>query len=86
MCEIKYPRESKTFTIRDFRTDGAEHVAEYYIHVVNDVTEVCELVSQTWNFAIALNRYEKLRKECAPGWHIELTVGISQGETRAKLM
>lgn len=83
---ITYPHKSTTFTIDDFRIDGANHCAWYYIHVVNDETGVCNRIYDGWNIALVMKKYREFAKECASGWHIEVTVAISQSETRAKLM
>ena len=82
---ITYPKQDEKFTIDDFRIDGSLHMAEYYIHVVNDDTHVCNRLFSSWNLALIKRRYEEFKKECADGWHIEVTVGISQGEVRAQL-
>lgn len=83
---ITYPKKDETFTINDFRTDGAIHTAEYYIHVVNDETGVCKRIYDSWNFALVMRKYEEFKSECTDGWHIEITVAISTCEARARLM
>lgn len=83
---ITYPKEDETFTIDDFRIDGGLHMAEYYIHVVNDDTAVCKRLFSSWNLALVMRKYEKYKAECAHGWHIEITVAISTSEARARLV
>lgn len=83
---ITYPKKEEKFTIDDFRSDGSVHMAEYYIHVVNDDTEVCKRLFSSWNFALVMRKYEEYKMECADGWHIEITVAISTSEARARLM
>ncbi len=83
---ITYPNNEETFTIQDFRTDCSLHSAEYYIHVVNDETGVCKRIYESWNIALVMRKYEEFKSECKDGWHIEITVGIPQGEVRARLM
>lgn len=86
MCEIKYPNEHETFTIEDFRVDNAICTPDYYIHVVNDETGVCRRICDTWNFSLAMNRFRSLQAQCAKGFHVELTVGISRGQVRARIL
>lgn len=84
---IIYPNKAETFTIDDFRIDNSEKCAYYYIHVVNDETHVCLRQFYTWNFALMMKEYKKLKEEVADGWHIEVTVSISNtSEQRARLM
>ena len=82
---IIYPKNDETFTIDNFRIDGGLHVAEYYIHVVNDDSLVCKRLFSSWNLALVMKKYEEFKNECANGWHIEITVGISTSEVRARL-
>lgn len=85
MRNLTYPAQDSTFTIDDFRIDGAIHTAEYYIHVVNDETSVCKCIMSHYDLPLVMKEYNRFKKECADGWHIEVTVGISQGEVRARL-
>lgn len=86
MKALTYPNEGETFTIDQFRIDGAIHTAEYYIHVVNDETGVCKGIMSHFDLGRVMREYERLSKECASGWHIEVTVAISTSEARARLM
>lgn len=83
---ITYPKQNETFTIDDFRIDNARHMAEYYIHVVNDETEVCKRIFESWNYALVMRKYEEFKSECEDGWHIEVTVAISTSESRARML
>ena len=82
---ITYPNKDDKFTIYEFRSNGGERTADYYLHVVNDKTGVCLCLFQTYSFETAMNMYETYKKECKKGWHIELTVGIYTGEGRARI-
>lgn len=82
---ITYPKKDETFTIDAFRIDGSVHCAEYYIHVVNNKTGVCNRLYESWNFALVMMKYAEFKNECKDGWHIEVTVGISTTEARARL-
>ena len=83
---ITYPKQDEKFTIDDFRIDNSEKCANYYIHVVNDETGVCKRIFEHYSFPYVLAKYEDFKREVADGWHIEITVGIPQGEVRARLM
>lgn len=83
---ITYPNKATTFTIDDFRIDGALRCAWYYIHVVNDETGVCNRIYDGWNIALVMRKFSEFKKECADGWHIEVTVAIPASESRARLM
>ena len=83
---INYPDKDKRFTIEQFRTDGAQHGAEFYIHVVNDQTGVCNRLAFHFTLEMAMAEYERYKKECKEGWHIEVTVAISTCESRARLL
>ena len=82
---ITYPNDENKFTIDDFRIDGGLHTADYYIHVVNDETSACTCLLRDYDFERTMKKYKEYKKECAAGWHIEVTVGISQGEVRARV-
>lgn len=86
MKTLTYPNEGELFTIEQFRTDGSEHSAEFYVHVVNDETGVCKRLMSHYDFSKVMACYERFRAECANGWHIEVTVGISVSESRARLL
>ena len=83
---LTYPNENAVFTIDDFRTDCAIHTAEYYIHVVNDETGVCNRIMSHYDLSLVMKSYERFKRECKEGWHIEITVAISACESRARLM
>ncbi len=83
---ITYPNPGDTFTIEQFRIDGAMHGAEFYIHVVNDETGVCKRLAFHFTLEMAMAAYERFKKECKEGWHIEVTVAISTCEARARLL
>lgn len=82
---ITYPNQDDSFRIDSFRSSCCEHSADYYIHVVNDKTGLCKCQFTHYSFECVMQKYEELSKQCAEGWHIEVTVGISQGEVRARL-
>lgn len=86
MRALTYPAQDETFTIDDFRIDGAIHSADYYIHVVNDETGVCKRIMSHYDLNLVMREYKRFSKECAGGWHIEVTVAISTSEARARLM
>lgn len=81
---ITYPKEDETFTIDDFRRRAAS-IPEYYLHVVNNETGVCRRIDQTFDFEGAQVLYSIYNAECAPGWHVELTIAINAGEVRSRL-
>lgn len=82
---ITYPKQGDSFSIDTFRSSDGLHTLDYYIHVVNDETGICQCQLSHFNYEYVMKKYEELSKQCAKGWHIEITVGISQGEVRAKL-
>ena len=86
MRNLTYPSQNSVFTIDDFRTDRAMHTAEYYIHVVNDENGVCNRIMSHYDLALVMKAYERFKRECKEGWHIEVTVAISASESRARLM
>lgn len=86
MRALTYPNPGETFTIEQFRIDGAMHGAEFYVHVVNDETGVCKCILNHHDFDLVRKEYERFKKECKEGWHIEVTVAISTCESRARLM
>lgn len=86
MKALTYPNPGETFTIEQFRTDNSIHTAEFYVHVVNDDTGVCSRILTHYDFEYVRGEYERLKRECKEGWHIEVTVAISTCESRARLL
>ena len=81
---ITYPNENDSFRIDTFRSSCSEHTADYYIHVVNDKTGICKFLFSHFDFDCVMLKYEELKKECAAGWHIEVTVAISLSEVHSR--
>ena len=86
MRTITYPEPGDDFTISDFRDSGAAPVPNYYLHVVNDETGVCKCIEQHYSLSRLMSAFRLLSDECAEGWHLEITIGLNAGETRARLM
>ena len=55
---ITYPKQGDSFSIDTFRSSDGLHTLDYYIHVVNDKTGICQCQLSHFNYEYVMQKYE----------------------------